>query len=119
LYAQCAERGVREFVKPWNPNSPNTSKSGNQLAKDFEEHMIGFCHKCGYSNHAAKDCCIYPSNTTVLTLCLVCCQGLHTECKSRRKDILLKNEMGAQKEAMTGELNAHVKKLFNVYSLNQ
>jgi hypothetical protein len=86
-YAQRIDKGIRQFVKPWNPNIPHTSKSGNQLTKDFEEWMKGFCHRCGYSNHVAKDCRTYPSHTTVLTLCGICNQGLHVTCLSKRKDI--------------------------------
>ena len=118
-YTQRQNKNVRQFVKPWNPNVPHTSKSGNQLTKDFEEWMKGFCHRCGYSNHIAKECRTYPSNTTVLTLCMVCCQGLHVDCKSKRKDILMKKEYETTREALTDEVKTQVKKVFNLYSLNQ
>ena len=118
-YTQQNDRGNRQFVKPWNPNIPHTSKSGNQLTKDFEEWMKGFCHRCGYGNHAAKDCRTYPSRTTVLTLCQVCNQGLHVDCLSKRKDILERKKLEGQNELMKNEVTATVKKMFNIYSLNQ
>jgi len=106
------------FVKPWNPNIPHTSKSGNQLTKEFEEWMKGFCHRCGYGNHIAKDCRTYQSRATVLTLCKVCNQGLHVDCLSKRPDILERKRLEGQKDAMANEVNAQVKKALNIYSLN-
>lgn len=80
------------FVTPWPEDKPYLSKSGNALRAEFEEHFREFCHKCGHSKHRAPDCLIYPEKTVILTLCKVCRQGLHEVCKSKRPDLVKKQE---------------------------
>jgi hypothetical protein len=77
-----------KFVKPWPENTPYLSKNGNTLRKEFEEHFKGHCFRCGHVSHDATKCQIYPTNTTVLTLCTKCRQGLHDTCKSKRRDLV-------------------------------
>jgi hypothetical protein len=48
------------FVRPWPADKPYMSKSGNQLLKEFNYWFAGYCAKCGFSNHVAKDCKTYP-----------------------------------------------------------
>ena len=76
------------FVRPWPADKPYMSKSGNQLLKEFNDWFSGYCSKCGFSNHVAKDCKTYPEKHTVLTCCTKCYQGLHEVCRSRRKDLV-------------------------------
>jgi len=76
---------LKKFVDPWPENKPYLNKSGNALSAEFEKYFDGFCFKCGHFSHRGQDCRIYPDATAVLTLCCKCRQGLHDECKSRRK----------------------------------
>jgi hypothetical protein len=76
---------LKKFVDPWPENKPYLNKSGNALSAEFEKYFDGFCFKCGHFSHRGQDCRIYPDATAVLTLCGKCRQGLHDECKSRRK----------------------------------
>jgi hypothetical protein len=76
---------VKRFVDPWPENKPYLNKSGNALSAEFEKYFENFCYKCGHISHKGQDCRIYPDATAVLTLCGKCRQGLHDECKSRRK----------------------------------
>jgi hypothetical protein len=76
------------FVRPWPADKPYMSKSGNQLLKEFNDWFSGYCSKCGFANHAAKDCKTYPEKHTVLTCCTKCYQGLHEVCRSRRRDLV-------------------------------
>jgi hypothetical protein len=78
-------RKLKKFVDPWPENKPYLNKSGNALSAEFEKAFDGFCFKCGHFSHKGQDCRIYPDSTAVLTLCSKCRQGLHDECKSRRK----------------------------------
>jgi hypothetical protein len=75
----------KKFVDPWPENKPYLNKSGNALSAEFEKAFEAFCFKCGHFSHKGQDCRIYPESTAVLTLCSKCRQGLHDECKSRRK----------------------------------
>jgi hypothetical protein len=76
---------LKKFVDPWPENKPYLNKSGNALSAEFEKPFEAFCYKCGHFSHKGQDCRIYPDSTAVLTLCSKCRQGLHDECKSRRK----------------------------------
>ncbi len=76
------------FVAPWPENCPYLSKNGNSLSKEIETYFLGHCYKCGFSSHNAKDCIKYQDKGTVLTLCLTCRQGFHTECRSKRPDLV-------------------------------
>jgi hypothetical protein len=76
---------LKRFVDPWPENKPYLNKSGNALSAEFEKAFEAFCFKCGHFSHKGQDCRIYPDSTAVLTLCSKCRQGLHDECKSRRK----------------------------------
>ncbi len=76
---------LKKFVDPWPENKPYLNKSGNALSAEFEKAFEAFCFKCGHFSHKGQDCRIYPKSTAVLTLCSKCRQGLHDECKSRRK----------------------------------
>ena len=49
----------------------------------------------------------------------MCNQGLHVDCLSKRKDILERKKLEGQNELMKNEVTATVKKMFNIYSLNQ
>jgi len=55
------------------------------IQQKFEKAFEAFCFKCGHISHKGQDCRIYPDQTAFLTLCSKCRQGLHDECKSRRK----------------------------------
>ncbi len=76
---------LKKFVDPWPENKPYLNKSGNALSAEFEKAFEAYCYKCGHFSHKGQDCRIYPDSTAVLTLCMKCGQGLHDECKSRRK----------------------------------
>jgi hypothetical protein len=76
---------LKRFVDPWPENKPYLNKSGNALSAEFEKAFEAFCFKCGHISHKGQDCRIYPDQTAFLTLCSKCRQGLHDECKSRRK----------------------------------
>jgi hypothetical protein len=76
---------VKRFVDPWPENKPYLNKSGNALSAEFEKAFEAFCFKCGHISHKGQDCRIYPDQTAFLTLCSKCRQGLHDDCKSRRK----------------------------------
>jgi hypothetical protein len=76
---------LKRFVDPWPENKTYLNKSGNALSAEFEKAFEAFCYKCGHFSHKGQDCRIYPDSTAVLTLCSKCRQGLHDECKSRRK----------------------------------
>jgi hypothetical protein len=80
------------FVEPWPLNKPYLSKSGNALTPEFNLWFQDFCHRCGCNNHKAESCRTYPERTTILTLCVKCRQGLHEECRSKRKDLILKKK---------------------------
>jgi hypothetical protein len=76
---------LKKFVDPWPENKPYLNKSGNTLSAEFEKAFEAFCYKCGHFSHKGQDCRIYTDSTAVLTLCSKCRQGLHDQCKSRRK----------------------------------
>ena len=67
-------------------------QGGNKITPEFEAYMSGHCWKCGHSSHTFDKCRIYPEKQTVITLCCVCCQGLHEVCRSRRPDLKGKTE---------------------------
>ena len=75
------------------------------LSKEFEEAFKNACYRCGHTSHKAQDCkCrIYP-NSTIMSLCRTCRNGLHDVCKSYK----FKNK-GPQDSAV-----ATVKKLENM-----
>jgi hypothetical protein len=73
------------FVTPWPDNKPYTSKSGNSLSKECEEHFANHCFKCGMSSHKADKCRIYTDRTVIITLCSECRQGFHDQCKNYKK----------------------------------
>ncbi len=75
------------FVRPWPENTPYLSKNGNCLSKEIEKHFANHCHKCGHSSHNASQCLTYKDKGTILTLCVVCRQGFHDTCRSRRPDL--------------------------------
>jgi hypothetical protein len=75
------------FVTPWPENKTYMSKNGNQLSDAFNDHFRDFCFRCGHSSHQGKDCRIYSDRTPIMTLCTRCRQGLHEECKSKRRDL--------------------------------
>ena len=99
---QFKKKGPRnpnsKFVKPWPEGTAYLSKNGNTLKKEFEEHFKGFCFRCGHNSHDATTCKIYPTNTTVLTLCTKCRQGLHDVCKSKRRDLVKNAKMEKEVE---------------------
>jgi hypothetical protein len=76
-----------KFVEPWPDNCPYVSTNGNRLTKEFEKWFENSCYKCGHSSHSATKCRVYPEKTTILTLCTRCRQGLHENCKSKRKGL--------------------------------
>ena len=76
-----------QFVEPWPENCPYVSTNGNKLTKEFEKWFEKSCFKCGHSSHSATGCKVYPEKTTVLTLCTRCRQGLHENCKSKKKGL--------------------------------
>jgi hypothetical protein len=73
------------FVTPWPENKPYTSKSGNSLSKECEEHFDGYCFRCGMNSHRAERCRIYTDKTVIITLCSECRQGFHDQCKNYKK----------------------------------
>jgi hypothetical protein len=75
-------------VTPWPENKPYMSKNGNQLSEAFNDHFRDFCFRCGHSSHQGRDCRTYPDRTPIMTLCTRCRQGLHEECKSKRRDLV-------------------------------
>jgi hypothetical protein len=81
------DRKKPSFVTPWPENKAYMSKNGNQLSEAFNEHFRDFCFRCGHSSHQGKDCRIYPDRTPIMTLCTRCRQGLHEDCKSKRRDL--------------------------------
>lgn len=76
------------FVTPWPENKTYLSKNGNQLSNAFNDHFRDFCFRCGHSSHQGKDCPIYTNRTPIMSLCTHCRQGLHDDCKSRRRDLV-------------------------------
>jgi hypothetical protein len=74
-------------VTPWPENKPYMSKNGNQLSDAFNDHFRDFCFRCGHSSHQGRDCRTYPDRTPIMTLCTRCRQGLHEDCKSKRRDL--------------------------------
>ena len=72
------------------PDKAYLNKSGNSLSQEFEQHFKDHCYKCGHISHRGEDCRIYKSDTAILSLCEVCRQGLHNECKSKRPDLVKK-----------------------------
>jgi hypothetical protein len=81
------DRKKPSFVTPWPENKPYMSKNGNQLSEAFNDHFREFCFRCGHSSHQGRDCRTYPDRTPIMTLCTRCRQGLHEECKSKRRDL--------------------------------
>ncbi len=81
------DRKKPSFVTPWPENKPYMSKNGNQLSESFNDHFRNFCFRCGHSSHQGRDCRTYPDRTPIMTLCTRCRQGLHEDCKSKRRDL--------------------------------
>jgi hypothetical protein len=68
-------------VRPWPRDKPTTSKNGNKISPELEEHFKDHCYKCGIKGHGAKNCRRYPSKTVILTLCDKCRSGFHDKCE--------------------------------------
>jgi hypothetical protein len=93
------------FVTPWPENKPYMSKNGNQLSEAFNDHFRDFCFRCGHSSHQGRDCRTYPDRTPIMTLCTRCRQGLHEDCKSKRRDLVGggDNNMAEMKQIMQAQ----------------
>ena len=68
-------------IPPWPPGKKYLGANGKNLSKEFEEAFKNACYRCGHTSHKAQDCKIYP-NSTIMSLCTTCRNGLHDVCKS-------------------------------------
>ena len=68
-------------IPPWPPGKKYLGANGKNLSKEFEEAFKNACYRCGHTSHKAQDCRIYP-NSTIMSLCTTCRNGLHDMCKS-------------------------------------
>jgi hypothetical protein len=98
----------RTFVKPFV--EPNPNHKGNRVSKAFEAHFLSDCFRCGDSSHKSSDCKLYPERTAVVTVCVVCGQGLHDVCRSKRRGINKQKNM-----TQTGGFTN--KQIFDMYQL--
>jgi len=73
-----------EFVKQWPADKQYLASNGT-FRSDFESHFSGYCMRCGHCSHYSDRCWLYRE--ACKDLCKICLQGLHTTCKSRRRDI--------------------------------
>jgi hypothetical protein len=74
--------GKPYFVKPWPKNEPYLTRDKKSFLPAFEEHFRNHCYRCGPSNHAAKNCRIYPDPKIIMEICSTCYMGLHDHCKN-------------------------------------
>jgi hypothetical protein len=74
--------GKPYFVKPWPKNEPNLTHDKKSFLPAFEEHFRNHCYRCGLSNHAAKNCRIYPDPKIIMEICNTCYMGLYDRCKN-------------------------------------
>jgi len=107
---QDSEETVRRspFVKPWPRDRRYKSRRG-AFKDDFMSHFSGYCNRCGHNSHQSPYCWIYRVDCDVL--CQICLQGLHMECKSRRRDIQQERKITQLMDDQLGELRKEVEKL--------
>ena len=90
-------------IPPWPPGKKYLGANVKNLSREFEEAFKNARYHCGYTSHKAQDCRIYP-NSTIISLCTICRNGLHDMCKSYKFKI-----KGPQDSAVST-----VKKLENI-----
>jgi len=82
--SSSGERPIPMFVKPWPMEKKYLAKRGG-FTSEFERHFSNYCHRCGHASHYAARCQIYRDFCA--HLCMICRQGCHSICKSRRRDL--------------------------------